>query len=75
MSLWPAAAGVNARRPPGSFRLLVLSQDEHLARLIDGAAAALARMGLTADDLLADLPVAGEGVRQAANHAACVRPP
>lgn len=46
-------------------QLLVLPQDEHLARLIDGAAAALARMGLTADDLLTDLPVAGEEAMRA----------
>ena len=47
-------------------QLLVIPQDEHLARLMDGAAAALARMGLTTDDLLADLPAAGEAAMRAA---------
>ncbi len=45
--------------------LLVIPQDEHLARLMDGAVAALARMGLTTDDLLADLPAAGEAAMRA----------
>ena len=47
-------------------QLLVIPQDEHLARLIDGAAAALARMGLTTKELLADLPAAGEAAMRAA---------
>jgi hypothetical protein len=46
--------------------LLDIPQDEHLARLTDGAAAALARLGLTTDDLLADLPAAGETAMRAA---------
>jgi bifunctional DNA-binding transcriptional regulator/antitoxin component of YhaV-PrlF toxin-antitoxin module len=46
-------------------RLLVIRQDEHLARLADDAAAALRRIGLTTDDLLADLPAAGEAAMRA----------
>lgn len=47
-------------------QLLVIPQDEHLVHLIDEAATALARLQLTTDDLLADLPAAGEAAMRAA---------
>jgi AbrB family looped-hinge helix DNA binding protein len=64
----PKAVRQALRLQPGSSvafiaiddHLLVIPQDSHLAQLMDRAAAALARLGLTSDDLLADLPAAGE---------------
>ena len=64
----PKAIRQAMRLQPGSSvafvaiddQLLVIPQDGHLAQLMDGAVAALARLRLTSDDLLVDLPAAGE---------------